>query len=535
MEKVIAYFVNNPYLYIVLFIIFSILTAALLWRRRKKTSTEDIEDNGYRFVPTPIEEYGEEVSFLYERVVEIFKLKNSLFKFPDLEPLLMKRDKQYLLGYYPKMGVYLLYCEDMQESSVITIEKQKEIEKRIQNLVEDMRKKSVYSYIENWNITAYYIITKGKFEKNTESTIKCFQEDDFISYLIREEFEKYANDVLIGNCNKISKITGKSLNETFISPKKEDGLLENYLDNWLVEESNKQVIITGDYGMGKTSFVTYYASLLGKQILEKFSKNEPIDRFPIVINLKNLNSVALLDRISATLSSDLGISSHLFDKLVQKGKIVFLLDGFDEMGFGDKSDVSKIKSFDAIWSKLATKNNKIIITGRTRYFESPVMKRDFLKIKAISTEPYGEEIKLQTLKETEIDEYLKKWYPENAKKYSDWLKEKERKSLYDLCSRPYFTSLIALDMEEIYSQKEKKEWTGVELMNKWIERQIDKNIQGGTQKRDDYRRKLIWLFFKELAVDLYIKDSMSMATELFNQDIKNFVDTKWLKGRLMKK
>jgi hypothetical protein len=417
MEKIIAYFVNNVYLCIGFSIIFSILFAVFWWKKIKKTDIdEDIEDS-FDFAPTPIEEYGGEVSFLNERVAEMFKLKNSLFKFPDLEPLLLKRDKQYLLGYYPKMGVHLLYCEDIEADFVITKEEQKEVEQRMQSLIEDMRKKAVYNYIENWNVTAYYIITKGKFEKNADSTIKCFQEDDFISYLIREEFEKYANDVLIGNCNKISKITGKSLNETFISPKKEDELLETYLDNWLVEESNKQIIITGDYGMGKTSFVTYYASILGKQILEKFKRNESIDRFPIVINLKNLNSVALSDKIAATLNSDLGISSHLFDKLIQKGKIVFLLDGFDEMGFGDKSNESKVKSFDAIWSKLATKNNKIVITGRTRYFESEVIKREFLRSEKTLAEPYGEEIKMQVLKEAEINEYLKKWYPKNAKKY----------------------------------------------------------------------------------------------------------------------
>ncbi len=535
MEKIIVYFVNNPYLCIALFIIFLILTATLMWKRRRKYIIEEMEDIPFDFVPTPIDEYGEKVSFLNERVAEMFKLKNSLFKFPDLEPLLLKRKEQYLLGYYAKMGVYLLYCEDIEESSVITIEKQKEIEKRMQNLVEDMKRKAHYNHIENWNVTAYYIITKGKFEKNANSTIKWFQEDDFITYLIREEFEKYANEVLIGNCNKISKITGKSLNKTFISPKKEDQLLETYLDNWLVEESNKQIIITGDYGMGKTSFITYYASVLGKQILEKFRKNEPIERFPIVVNLKNLNSVALSDKIGATLSSDLGISSHLFDKLVQKGKIVFLLDGFDEMGFGGKSNESKVKSFDAIWSKLATKNNKIIITGRTRYFENEVMKTEFLRIKETRTAPYGEEIKLQSLKEAEIYNYLTKWYPKNAKKYMAWLKEAQRKSLYDLCSRPYFTSLIALDMEEIYSQKEKKEWTGVALMDKWIERQIDKNIQGGTQKKDSYRRDLIWLFFKELAVELYIKDCTSMPTEFFNEYLKNFVDSKMTKRNIDEK
>jgi hypothetical protein len=66
-------------------------------------------------------------------------------------------------------------------------------------------------------------------------------------------------------------------------------------------------------------------------------------------------------------------------------------------------------------------------------------------------------------------------------------------------------------------------------MKKWIERQIDKNIQGGTQKRDNYRRDLIWLFFKDLAVELYLKDSMSISTEIFNEYLRNFVDTKMTK------
>lgn len=81
MEKIVAYFANNAYLYISLSIIFLILIAIFWWKKIQKVYVEEIYDDSFDFAPTPIEEYGEDVSFLNERVAEMFKLKIAYLNF----------------------------------------------------------------------------------------------------------------------------------------------------------------------------------------------------------------------------------------------------------------------------------------------------------------------------------------------------------------------------------------------------------------------------------------------------------------------
>ncbi|WP_259753272.1 NACHT domain-containing protein [Pseudomonas sp. GCEP-101] len=85
------------------------------------------------------------------------------------------------------------------------------------------------------------------------------------------------------------------------------------------------VVVQGIVGQGKSVFLRYLA------IQEILSSDRP--RMPVFLELRRLSkSFGLLDGLKAVLSSyDLSATDEVFKYLAESGKIVILLDGFDEL------------------------------------------------------------------------------------------------------------------------------------------------------------------------------------------------------------
>ena len=283
----------------------------------------------------------------------------------------------------------------------------------------------------------YYILATGEFSPNSDSIpLICQTEDEFINSLI--DFSRYFKNQLIDSYAK-SKIYSavttednkKTLAETFVPPlfytdddvkNVEDESLESaakprenlkrYVDDWLSNSSdNKHLALLGDYGMGKTSFLKYYAATLAQDILD----GRPVKRFPVLISLTNTSPRhgGIIKSIAEFVACYLlGVDYELFEKLIHKGKILFLLDAFDEMGFIGTHE-QRVKQFREIW-RLAVKNNKIILSGRPSYFPTEFELRQALNIpkkghEHIQIRPYSERIVLTYLDDDRISTYITRY------------------------------------------------------------------------------------------------------------------------------
>lgn len=476
---------------------------------------------------------------LYLRVKELFELQYKKQKL-QLKSKIESNDPngEILYGYIEDrfdIKIKLIYCDKIAIPN-ISINRQNEVynllKKIDSNKIISDRSKSV-------NIHYYYITLKGNVVPNKSS--KSFQvctEDEFLNSLI--DFKPYLQDTLINeyeNDKLFSAINKeedrKTLKETFIAPnwalENQDQAtqtkLVNYIDNWITQSIPKHLVLLGDYGMGKTSFFKHYAAHLAQEVLSE----KTIHRFPVLISLTNTSPMhgGLNKLIEAFVAKHLGVNYALFEKLVQKGKILFLLDSFDEMGYIGTHE-QQFEQFNQIW-QLATTNNKILISGRPSYFPSQVQLKQSLNIpkpgsEAIQTKPYTEVITLENLTLTDISKYLSIYYPNDAKKYNEWLVQ--NKSLLNLCRRPSMMHIIREMMPTLY--QEKNDFSANKVMSLyidyWIDRQETKAIRSAFLQHENQKQPFLKEFYTELAASFYLKDQLKDKHEIIIKTLHSFLD-----------
>lgn len=480
-------------------------------------------------------EHEAEGPFLYDRVANLFKMRFSAeeFKLKSISPT--HRDRHTLLGFHDTMrGQYLIFCEDESFPDPVSVSRQREVFQYLKDASEGYWEEPT-PVKGRWQPQFYYIIKGGTFEPDPNSPLFCFNEDDCLKFLVQDAFKRYFRHLSSKFTQPLEENYDRALSETFIPPLFNDLPLTSYLDAWLTENNRKHIVITADYGMGKTSFVNYYASQLGNRVLQALSGTmidyDKITRFPVVISLKNVISDGLRAHVAYSVSQNIGLPLQLFDRLVQRGLIVFLLDGFDEMGFIENNIQNYFKSFDEIWKTLATSNNKIVLTGRPKYFENTTLEQQVLRYTSHSSAPWAEKIELSPLSEQQVADYMEKWYPEKAAEYLPVIENNP--SLKSMAVRPYLCSIIANEIDELSRQREQDSWTEADLikryMTKWMHRQINKQIKNTTYNLSDIEKEeLIWAFSKELATYCYVSDTMELSMDTLDRFAGDFVKKRHL-------
>lgn len=145
--------------------------------------------------------------------------------------------------------------------------------------------------------------------------------------------------------------------------------LDSYIDDWQIERGDRNHIsLLGDFGAGKTWFCRHYAY---RQLLRYL--DDPInERLPLLITLrtfskamdsKQLINNALLEEYKVQF---VGSAYYIFQEMNRRGKLLLILDGFDEMA----RQVEYQTIVDNFWdlAELVEENSKVILTCRTEYF-----------------------------------------------------------------------------------------------------------------------------------------------------------------------
>ncbi|MBL8446946.1 MAG: pentapeptide repeat-containing protein [Zoogloeaceae bacterium] len=139
---------------------------------------------------------------------------------------------------------------------------------------------------------------------------------------------------------------------------------------WAGGTGSRLWLVLGDYGTGKSAFVERFAYELAKACEE--DRDAPI---PIAINLKFFpNAISLESLIREHLEAELRtvLSPEVALHLLEAGRVVLLLDSFDEMGVAQAG-----RSIEEQFRQLArptaspgrdARGNRILVTSRSHFF-----------------------------------------------------------------------------------------------------------------------------------------------------------------------
>jgi len=164
-------------------------------------------------------------------------------------------------------------------------------------------------------------------------------------------------------------------------PLKDEDLqdLETSVKSWL-RSSKPALILLGDFGSGKTTFLQRLKFVMS----EAYTKGI-LSTIPCYFRLRDFGRSPDLDSfVRGQLLNEFGSSDvPAFQHLLRTGRILLMLDGFDEMG--KQSNQQSRLHFFAMLTPLLAEKGKYIITCRPSYFVSTYeMKQVFGQLDTIS-------------------------------------------------------------------------------------------------------------------------------------------------------
>lgn len=336
----------------------------------------------------------------------------------------------------------------------------------------------------------------------------------------------------------------KNTKNTFIKPrfyignekKRHFTDLEAFLDKWLDKDTSmRNIVVLAEGGMGKSTFLNYYLSRLSKRILA--SDEGALDYYyPIfcpLVNIYNNSEGNIKDFLLKTLIPSISINPLSFKKLLKEGKLLFILDSFDEMGYVPNQR-QRVKVFNEIKSIIEDyPGNKILLAGRGSFFRDKEERHAALKTVGIAkdTWPFFQEIYLLPLSPEDILLYMEKFFEtkELATENFKWVTHKKRKRLADLAGHPFFLFLICSGIENAknnYNEEENHaEFFLLDYYVKgWIAREetratLDVLVSDKTKGMNAFESlkigDLVHAFFTAVALEFYQRGKMK------NEDLKN--------------
>jgi len=147
------------------------------------------------------------------------------------------------------------------------------------------------------------------------------------------------------------------------TPKRED--LEDLVRNWLAGSNSQPIAILGSYGMGKSVFAAKLAHDLAVT-----HASDPTSRIPIVIRLGEIvfeqSLEGLLGRALTAGIAVRNFSFETFQQLNRAGRLIIILDGFDEMKRGMTWESFRYNLGEL--NRLVIGESRVILLGRPTAF-----------------------------------------------------------------------------------------------------------------------------------------------------------------------
>ncbi len=303
---------------------------------------------------------------------------------------------------------------------------------------------------------------------------------------------------------------------------------DEYINQWLANDSLNLLVIFGEYGTGKTTFLQHMAHQLASNCLEPGSERAIADqrkRLPLLFPLREFErnmKPFLAGQFSNEDISDINFAS--LKKRIDNNELIIMLDGFDEMTQHIDAD-EKIKNFSEIRTLIeSSSKSKIILTTRQEYFQSESDIQDVFQHRGKQNYRF---IHLLPFSDDQIQQYLES---HTKTPHFYWEQIQEIFELHNLARRPVLLKMITNHLLDMF--KEKSEGETIINASKLYERCIEDELRRKSEKLNllipfKYRREIL----QKLAVWLFLKNTLSFDVRLVEQemDIKQYfrTDTPW--------
>lgn len=322
-----------------------------------------------------------------------------------------------------------------------------------------------------------------------------------------------------------------------------------YIQMWLVDCNRPRLAILGDYGIGKTAACIYILHLLSRML-----QNVNIAGYvPVFIPLA-LAARLLPGAFTAhSLLNDvlkLAIPAHAIDRLIKQRRLLFLLDGFDEIG-GRADYAFMLKSLERLRPVLLT-GCKVILTSRTHFFANNQQVDDVLAGKSAGTDllqllrKHGdiqgdecgrersdrfEVCELQEFASREVLAAISAKLPEEEPLHV-WDELRALYDLGDLCHRPILLKLILETLPELKAIQQAGTQMGRVILydvytRGWIRREAaNKDVVDGI---DEQLR-----FIERLAFEIWSQETLELHhTEIVKRIAQAYTGSIWSKNDIL--
>ncbi|PZP12716.1 MAG: hypothetical protein DI602_08340 [Aliarcobacter butzleri] len=401
-----------------------------------------------------------------KEVLEIFKLISMQYKFKEED--LDKEQKLYISKYLKnEKNIAIFYSLD--EPSELEIKEKISFLKRnydtykIEKLIiaiKNLDKNKSVNKIDDIEIVYRYRI------EMLNTMIDFSEYYDFI----KTQYE--TKEITQGDQITIKDMYVKSkgiINDITIDD------VENYILDWTEETSKKHIAILGEYGQGKST-------LSLKIAYEMIINNNP--RIPIIIELrgKSPRNMQLLDIISSW-SARFNINPNAIFKLIIEGKILIILEGFDEIDLVGDEHIRQ-QHFNRLWDFANYSKSKILITGRQNLFLNKIERENRLNLGKDSKKLfYCEQILLQAFNNVQIEESLRNIDNNIKSEILNILKNDNNKNFIDLISRASTLYQVVILWNQIkINKKINSAYIIKEFINHSYKRQNEKLLTIGSEE-----------------------------------------------------
>jgi len=293
-------------------------------------------------------------------------------------------------------------------------------------------------------------------------------------------------------------------------------LIDKYVEKWLGEKNYPILVILGDFGTGKTTYVTN----LIKQFADRYVKDNDF-YLPISVQLKNFTKFWNLEDLIKNYNILYGLSINDFENKFRQGKILFVFDGYDELPKGTVEKFNEVNS-------LVSARNKVIITSRTHYFENK--EDEELSLDPESMDFTGISLKdkskvkivyISLFSENDIKRYLKRYFGVN------WFARYETinkiYNLSDLSKRPILLNLIVQTLSDFSLT------TGEITQSKLYDTYVNKWMNREKRKVNP---KYVSVVMEELAFKMFTENKNVITIDEIYETVDRKFRADIMKGRV---
>ena len=329
---------------------------------------------------------------------------------------------------------------------------------------------------------------------------------------IRTQYENYADLEKKGITPIISPMSEFDLKRYFIPIEatnlstRETDDAETLVKDWLRRPKETGLLILGDFGTGKSSLVADFACQLAQNFLDSKST-----RIPLFISLRNLDKITKQSIMNA-LGNRILTNWDSIATLSNDGKLVVILDGFDEMT--KQHDHARIlQNLKTILDLFGGDNAKLVITCRTHFFrkDSEIWGDDTALMEELKETKNLRLLGIQGFTEKQIHDFLRLRTPNPR---DAWEKIKRTYNLLDLCRLPLWIDMVVDSLPRLIDAK--KDINAANLYEvytgKWIEQEKWRSQQEVEQKKQ---------LMEAIAFELFSAEESSIDSEQIKKIIRN--------------